>query len=105
MPDYFPCPYLNSAVELTDERYTHIEKAHSSLVSEHRSRIAEALFAPDRVLFRSVPHETTVFVRWYDDIGKYMTAIVVRDPGGRNWLITAHISRGHPRGEITWEPN
>jgi hypothetical protein len=38
---YFPCPYLGSNVELTDEREHHIANHHPDLLPEHRQYIAE----------------------------------------------------------------
>ena len=45
----FPCPYLKSDVDLTEERERHITERHPDLLPEHRKRIAEALADPDQV--------------------------------------------------------
>ena len=45
----FPCPYLKSEVELTEERECHIAERHPDLLPEHRERVAETLGDPDQV--------------------------------------------------------
>ncbi|VEN74332.1 hypothetical protein EPICR_30269 [Candidatus Desulfarcum epimagneticum] len=46
---YFPCPYLESDVELTDERENHISENHPDLLPEHRKCVADALKEPDQI--------------------------------------------------------
>jgi hypothetical protein len=43
----FPCPYLQSEVELTEERERHIVERHPDLLPEHRVCIADTLADPD----------------------------------------------------------
>lgn len=45
----FPCPYLDSNVELTDERAYHIANHHPDLLPLHQQYIADTLGDPDRV--------------------------------------------------------
>jgi hypothetical protein len=45
----FPCPYLQTEVELTEERERHIAERHPDLLFEHRACIADTLAAPDQV--------------------------------------------------------
>ena len=41
-----PCPYLNAAVELTDEREAHIKEKHPELLSQHRDHLIHTLADP-----------------------------------------------------------
>jgi len=46
---HFLCPYLNSVVELTNEREKHITDRHPDLLPEHYARLADALADPDQI--------------------------------------------------------
>jgi hypothetical protein len=46
-----------------------------------------------------------LFSRWYPQLGggKHVVVVVVSDfSGGRNWIITAYITRKLAEGEIEW---
>ena len=43
----FPCDYLDSNVEMTEERARHIAERHPELLPEHEELIAETLAEPD----------------------------------------------------------
>ena len=45
----FPCPYLKSEVELTDERETHIAETHPDLLPEDLPRVKQTLADPNQV--------------------------------------------------------
>lgn len=45
----FYCPYLESDVILTDERYDHIKKHHPELLPACESALSETLLDPDCV--------------------------------------------------------
>lgn len=46
---FFPCPYLESDVKLTDEREHHITLRHSNLLPKYRQCIRDTLMLPDEV--------------------------------------------------------
>ena len=45
----FPCPYLKSEVELTDEREAHIAETHPDLLPEYLPQVKQTLADPDQV--------------------------------------------------------
>ncbi len=101
----FPCPYLKSDVDLTEERERHITERHPDLLPEHRKRIAEALADPDQVR-RSVRFGSAkLFSRWYTELrqGKYVVVVSELEPSERHWIITAYIARTLVQGETEWE--
>ena len=107
---YFQCPYLNSDVELTDERDEHIAKRHPDLLPNYRQSIAETLASPDQVRRSSRFADARLFSRWFKNVrdGKYVVVIVVSDaePSERHWIITAYIARKLAKGrEVEWERN
>lgn len=103
----FPCPYLDSNVELTDERAYHIANHHPDLLPLHQQYIADTLGDPDRVR-RSVRFTCAwLFSRWFESLrgGKYVV-VVVSDSArsARHWIMTAYIARRLSReGTIAWE--
>ncbi len=105
----FPCPYLHGEVELSSEREQHIAETLPDLLPTHRDRIANTLANPDEV--RKSPHfgNARLFSRWFDAVrgGKHVVVVVVLDdrPHGRNWIVTAYISRRLAEGEVEWKRN
>ncbi|MDY6939085.1 MAG: hypothetical protein SWY16_15630 [Cyanobacteriota bacterium] len=47
MTIYFSCPYLNSTVELTEEREQHITETHPGILPTYQNQIAMTLADPD----------------------------------------------------------
>lgn len=104
---YFPCPHLESTVELTDERERHIANHHPDLLPEHRQCIADTLADPDKVRRSSRFGNARMFSRWFDSIhgGKYIVVVVVSStsPSERHWVITAYIARKLAKGgDVEW---
>ena len=104
----FPCPYLGSNVELTDEQEHHIATHHPDLLPEHRQYIADTLAAPDQVRRSSRFGNARLFSRWFESLrgGKYVVVVVVSHPApsARHWIITAYIARKLAKGgDIEWE--
>ncbi len=99
--EFFPCPYLGGMVELNEEREQHIREKHSDFLTERLYYIAGALADPDRILRKAPDADTIVFYRWYDDLDKYVLVAVVNHPG-RDWIVTAFVTRRLQRGEIIW---
>jgi len=105
---YFPCPYLGSNVELTDEREHHIANQHPDLLPDYRQCIADTLADPDQVRQSSRFGNAQLFSRWFDSLrgGKHVVVVVVSDstPSARHWMITACVARKlAKRGDIEWE--
>ena len=104
---YFPCPYLNAAVELTDERERHIAERHPDLLPKHRTHIAGTLADPDQVRLSPRFVNARLFSRWFESVrgGKYVVVVVVGEPapGARHWIVTAYVTRRLAQGEIEWK--
>jgi hypothetical protein len=107
MATHFHCPYLNTEVELTDERERHIAERHPDLLPEYRQRIADTLADPDQVRRSARFASARLFTRWFESVrgGKHVVVVVVSDstPSGRHWIITAYIARKLAEGEIEWK--
>jgi len=103
------CPYLGTAVELTDERQQHILSQHPDLLPEHFVHLAETLADPDEVRRDSRFPATRLFSRWFEDVkkGKFVVVAVVSDPlpAERHWVVTAYIARKLVQGVVEWKRN
>ncbi len=101
----FTCPYLQSVVELTDERMAHIARSHPDLLPEYWAQVEQTLADPDQVR-RSVRMSTArLFCRWFDNVrrGKYIVVVVVSEiMPERHWVITAYITRRLANGVVEW---
>jgi hypothetical protein len=99
----FPCPYLKSDVELSEERETHIAFQHPDLLPEFINEIGETLAQPDDVRKGKRLVSERRFYRWFDHVrdGKYVAVVVVSEtaPMTRHWIVTSFITRRLPAGE------
>ena len=102
----FPCPYLQTEVELTEERERHIAERHPDLLLEHRMCIADTLADPDQVRRSTHLRNARLFTRWFDTVrgGKYVVVVAVTDVAAsrRHWVITAYMARQLTEGDIEW---
>jgi hypothetical protein len=102
----FPCPYLQSEVELTEERERHITERHPDLLLERRACIADTLADPDQVRRSARLRNARLFTRWFDIVrgGKHVVVIVVTDVAAsrRHWVVTAYMARQLTEGDIEW---
>jgi hypothetical protein len=98
----FLCPYLSDKVECTEEREQHIAERHPDLLPGHREYIATTLADPDQVRRSVRLGNARLFSRWYVDLGKHVVVVVVSEPTGRHWIVTAYIARRVAEGEIEW---
>ena len=102
----FPCPYLNSEVDLTEERERHIAENHPDLLPTHKDRIADTLADPDEIRHSSRFGNAWLFSRWFDTVrsGKHVVVVAVTDKGPtrRSWIVTAYIARKLVEGEVEW---
>lgn len=104
---YFKCPYLNSDVELTDEREEHIAQRHPDLLPQFMHAIGETLEDPDEIRRSARFVGARLFSRRFETVrdGKYVVVIVVSDaaPSERHWIITAYLARKLSKGrEVEW---
>ena len=105
---FFPYPYLDSSVELTDEREHHITLRHPDLLPRYRQCIPDVLMLPDRVTRSPRIRTARLFSRWFDSLrgGKYVVIVVISEPAPAesHWIITAYMARKLTRGEnVEWE--
>lgn len=109
MPILLPCPYLETSVELSDERVAHIAERHPDLFPEHSQRIADTLADPDEVRRSPRMGNARLFSRWFESLpgGKYVVVVVVSDIGSqrRHWIITAYLARKLTEGNREWTRN
>ena len=103
--DLLPCPYLQGLVDFTGEREQHIAEHHPDLLPEHREYIMTTLTDPDQVRRSARFGNARLLSRWYDDLSKHVVVVVVSEPGGRNWIVTAYIARRLYQGESGWARN
>ena len=103
----FPCPHLQSEVELSQERERHISERHPDLLPEHRDRISTTLADPDQIRRSKRFGGARLFSRWYPDLkgGKHVVVVVVSTGASRYWVITAYIARQLAEGEVEWVRN
>jgi hypothetical protein len=105
--DLLPCPYLDSPVELTDERERHITRHHPDLLPARRERMIEAVGDPDQVRRSSRVGNGRLFAKWFGDLrgGKYVVVVAVSDQRQKTnpWIITAYMARKLAEGEIEWQ--
>ena len=102
----FPCPYLQTEVELTEERERHIAERHPDLLLEYRACIADTLADPDQVRRSTRLRSARLFTRWFDTVrgGKHVVVVVITDVAAsrRHWVVTAYMARQLTEGDIEW---
>lgn len=102
----FSCHYLNSNVELSEEREAHIAHMHPDLLPEYLDQIEHTLADPDQVQRSVRMSAARMFCRWFENVrqGKHVVVVVVSEstPQERHWIITAYIARRLAQGEIEW---
>ena len=95
--------YLNTHVELTEERERHIQNKHPDLLPEFRSELILTIASPDQVRISKRMAHAKLFSKWFDDIrmGKHVVVVVMCEEN-RNWVLTAYLSRKRTMGELEW---
>ncbi|HUP53078.1 MAG TPA: hypothetical protein VM198_11410 [Longimicrobiales bacterium] len=103
----YACPYLNSDVELSEERARHIAERHPDLLPAHAERIAQFLEEPDLVRRSGRLGSARLFSRFFPggSSEKHVVVVIVSEvePSPRHWVITAYQARKLSGGEIEWE--
>jgi hypothetical protein len=89
-------------VESTDEREQHIAEHHPDLLPELREYFIRTLAEPDQVRRSRIVGSARLFSRWYDDLGKHVVVVVMSETEGRNWVVTAYMSRRLAQGVAEW---
>ena len=103
----FPCPYLKSEVELTEERERHIAERHPDAGAPGAGGGNPGRPGPSPEE-RSVRKRQVVLAMVTDlQRGKHVMVVVVSelDPTERHWIITAYITRRLAEGEVEWRRN
>ena len=105
---FFPCPYLDSNVELTDERENHITLRHPDLLPKYQQCIPNTLMLPDEVRRSVCIGNARLLSRWFEWLrgGKYVVIVVVSNPipAERHWIVTAYMTNRLTRGgDIEWK--
>lgn len=102
-----PCPYLNTDVELTDERENHIRDKHPELLPVYRAQFIRTIADPDAVRKDFRFPNSMMFSRWFPDIkeGKFVVVVVIADPSPakRHWVVTAYVARQLSGGTVIWQ--
>ena len=106
MVTHFPCPYLQTEVELTEERERHIAERQPDLLLEHRTCIADTLADPNQVCRSARLRNARLCTHWFDTVrgGKHVVVVVVTDVAAsrRHWVVTAYMARQLAEGDIEW---
>ena len=105
--NFFRCPYLDSEVELTDEREYHITLRHPDLLPMYQQCIPDTLILPDEVRRSSRIGNSRLFSRWFEWLrgGKYVVVVVVSSPipTERHWIVTAYMTNRLTGGDVEWK--
>ncbi len=104
----FPCPYLGSDVELSEEREKHILERHPDLPLNYREYISKTLADPDLVRRSARSVNTRLFSHWFGEMmgGKHIVVVVVSEvPACRHWVITGYLMRKLVPGDVEWKRN
>lgn len=98
---YF-CSFLNSDVDLTEERETHIHEYHPDMVP-FMDRIQEVLLNCDLIYESNRDSNVILFYRFFNDIfdGKFIVVAVKRDI--RNFILTTYLTDVIKAGVMLWK--
>jgi hypothetical protein len=106
MTRLFVCPYLATAVELTEEREQHITATHPGTLPDYLTQLAETLADPDQIRHSDRDETALLFSKGFDTIrtGRYFIVVTVINPDqARYWVITAYTARKLAGGEVIWQ--
>ncbi len=87
-------------MECAKEREQHIGERHLDLLPGRREHIATTLAGPDQVRCSVWLGNARLFSRWLVDLRKHVVAVVVSEPTGRHWIVTAYIASRLAEGEM-----
>jgi hypothetical protein len=100
------CPYLNSNVELTDEREAHIISTHPGTLPDYIDEVLETIKNPDQIRHSERDSSALLFSKWFDTIrtGRYLVVVIVV-ASQRPWIITIYTARKLSKGNVIWQKN
>ncbi len=90
-------------MEFPEGREQHVLARHPDLLLAGRKFIANTLADPDQVRSSSRFGNASLFSRWYDVLSKHVVVVVIDEPNGRKWVVTAYIARKLVAGAVEWE--
>lgn len=102
---YFPCAYVGSEVELTDEREQHIIKTHPGTLPDYLEQLAETLADPDRIRQSDRDQSALLFSKWFATIrtGRHVVVVTVSQPElTRYWIVTTYTAQKLAGGTVIW---
>jgi hypothetical protein len=101
------CHCLGGNVELTEEREQHVRERHPDLLPACRNHPGQTLADPDEVRRSARLANARLFSRWFDNIrgGKHLVAVVLSEPSGRHWMVSAYLARKLAEGVSEWKRN
>jgi hypothetical protein len=108
MPQSFSCPYLNTSVELTEERYQHILETHPGTLPDYLNQLADNLADPDLIRSSERDPDALLFSKWFETIrgGRYLIVVLIHSTQpAYTWIITTYTARKITGGQAIWTKN
>jgi hypothetical protein len=102
----FHCPYLNTTIELTDEREQHITVFHPGTLPDYLAQLEQTRLDSELVRCRDRDPNAIIFSKWFETIrtGRYLIVVVVDQAAiDRHWIITTYTARKITGGTILWQ--
>jgi hypothetical protein len=106
MTRLFPCPYLNTTVELSAEREQHIATNHPGTLPDYWEQLQETLANPYQIRGSERDESALLFSKWFASIrtGRHLVAVTVSEgDNSRHWIVTAYTARKLAGGQISWQ--
>lgn len=103
MSRLFYCPYLETTVELSEDREQHVIESHPGTLPDYLSQLSETLGCPDLIRRSTRDEKSLLCSRWFDTIrtGRYLVVVVIsQDDKPLPWIITAYTARKIAGGGI-----
>ena len=108
MSQFFPCPYLNTTVELTEKRWQHIVETHPGTLPDYLIELEATLATPDLIRSSDRDPQALLFSKWFETIrtGRYLVVVVVcQIDSPRHWITTTYTARKITGGQTQWKNN
>jgi hypothetical protein len=108
MSQSFTCPYLNTSIELTEERYRHILETHPGTLPDYLTQLASTLADPDLIRASDRDLNALLFSKWFETIrgGRYLVVVVINSTQTEySWIITTYTARKITGGQVIWTKN
>lgn len=98
---YF-CTFLNTDVDLTEERETHIHEYHPDMIS-FVDRIQDILLNCDAIYESNRDPNVILFYKFFKNIhdGKYIVVAIKRNH--RNFILTSYLTDVIKAGAMLWK--